>query len=400
MGRIKKRADGRYAVSIVVGRKDGKPIRKFFYGTSSGEAKRLRDEWMNRHEYGGNGVPTERIDGSITLDEWTDKWLQSYKSNLAPNTRDHYYYTAKSFRDFEKDGIRYGDLAVSAFKPLHLTAYIMTLAGCSKSKIRSASMTIQQIFDSAKTNGLIGRDVCADIRDTLSGLHVRGSYEGHKALDREMIDLICSTYSKHRAGLFIMTIMFAGLRPGEAAGLRWEDVDFENGVLHVRRSRDLKHDEVKTAKTEAGNRDVPLFLPLAKAYAAARQPSGYICTDTDGKPLNDNTYDRAFISFRNFLERTLNGVPDAQNRIGFRSDRWAAQHPGVEWKTLDFTPYDLRDTFATTLYDAGVDVLSMQQMMGHRDVTTTLKIYTKLSKERQKDSAAQMDEFLAKTYAL
>lgn len=394
MARTKKRADGRYRVDLIVGHKDGKAIRKSFYSRiSMSDAKRQRDEWMDAHEYGGEGVPTPKIDGGVTFDKWSEMWLASYKANMTPNTRDFYFYKAKAFADYVRNGIRYGDMQMQAFKPFHFSEYIASLSGMSRSTIRSSKTTLKQIFDAAKSNGLVKREVCADISDTVSAQRVKGTYEGHRALSRELIDLIGERYSGHDFGLFVMIMLFSGLRPGEVAGLQWEDVDFSENVLHVRQSRDLNHNEEKATKTEAGVRDVPLFAPLRKALKAAQGIHGYICTTATGLPLSATQTKRGCKSFKDYLERIINDVQFPECRRGVRND----MH-GEEWRTIDFTLYDLRATFCTTLYDAGVDLKTAQKLMGHRDAATTMRIYTKLSDEREEQSTKKMDAFLSANY--
>ena len=52
------------------------------------------------------------------------------------------------------------------------------------------------------------------------------------------------------------------------------------------------------------------------------------------------------------------------------------------YKVFDVNAHDLRYTFATTLYDAGVDVKTAQHLLGHKDLMTIMKIYIKMSEEK------------------
>jgi integrase len=64
--------------------------------------------------------------------------------------------------------------------------------------------------------------------------------------------------------------------------------------------------------------------------------------------------------------------------------------------TIDvFTPHQLRHTYATMLYSAGVDVLTAREQIGHADVQTTLGIYTHLSREHKQKNMAKLDDFLS-----
>ena len=56
--------------------------------------------------------------------------------------------------------------------------------------------------------------------------------------------------------------------------------------------------------------------------------------------------------------------------------------------------HDLRHTYATILYEAGVDVLTAQYLLGHASPETTMKIYTHLSEERKDKSIEKLNDFL------
>lgn len=60
-----------------------------------------------------------------------------------------------------------------------------------------------------------------------------------------------------------------------------------------------------------------------------------------------------------------------------------------------FTAHQLRHTYATMLYDAGVDVLTAQRLLGHADVQTTMKIYTHLSEQKEQNSINSLNSFIS-----
>ena len=70
--------------------------------------------------------------------------------------------------------------------------------------------------------------------------------------------------------------------------------------------------------------------------------------------------------------------------------------PLKERKVFSFTAHDLRHTYATALYDAGVPVKAAQYFLGHADIRITLELYTHLSKERESASRLQMVKYLDK----
>ena len=68
---------------------------------------------------------------------------------------------------------------------------------------------------------------------------------------------------------------------------------------------------------------------------------------------------------------------------------------GVPMVIEGFTAHQLRHTYASILYMAGVDVVTAKELMGHADIQTTLEIYTHLSKTYKKKEVSKLDEYLA-----
>lgn len=58
----------------------------------------------------------------------------------------------------------------------------------------------------------------------------------------------------------------------------------------------------------------------------------------------------------------------------------------------------LRHTYATMLYNAGVDIMTTSELIGHADIETTLKIYTELRKNTKKHSIGKFDDYIKKTF--
>lgn len=59
-------------------------------------------------------------------------------------------------------------------------------------------------------------------------------------------------------------------------------------------------------------------------------------------------------------------------------------------------PHDLRHTYATALYDAGVDIKSAQYYLGHDDVNMTINLYTHLSKIKENEARSSLVNYLDK----
>ena len=367
MARAKKRADGNYCVTLVIGRdENGKSKRKFFYSRiSRADAMAKRDEWTQTHEF-NEPEAVENLD-KLTVREWSARWMAAYKSGMSNNGKLSYKSCCNRICEFVfASGVTFGDMLLQDVKPLHINEYVNSLKGMSKSTIAKARFTLKQLFDTAEDNGFI------NVIPTRRIQKVKGTYNGHKALSREEVDLIGKNWGKHWYGLPVMMMMWAGLRKSECCALKWENIDLKNDVIRVVESRDLIVAEDKEPKTEAGKREVPVFPPLSVALRSVPEADrhGYFCKNRMGQPMKGNCPDS---SLRSFL------------RIFSDED-----------KPIVFTAHDLRTTFVTLCYDAKVDVLTTAKWVGHEDIKTTLEIYTKLSQERRKESTDEMLRFIEK----
>jgi len=63
-----------------------------------------------------------------------------------------------------------------------------------------------------------------------------------------------------------------------------------------------------------------------------------------------------------------------------------------------FTAQQLRHTYATMLYDADVDVKTAQKLLGHKDLTVTMKIYTHLSAKKETIGIDRLNNHLSEEF--
>lgn len=165
-----------------------------------------------------------------------------------------------------------------------------------------------------------------------------------------------------RHAMFCLAL-FGTLRRGEVAGLRWCDVDFEAGVIKVQQSR-TSFDGVKTPKTPAGVRRVPMPAILSDALAAIPEPRGeFVLTRRNGllpSPGNLHLY-WYYLS----QKAGLSDPPAEGKRFGRPRYRF----------------HDLRHAAASLLIKHGANPLHVSKAMGHAHISTTLGIYGHLFEE-------------------
>jgi integrase len=157
-----------------------------------------------------------------------------------------------------------------------------------------------------------------------------------------------------------------GLRIGELLGLRVEDADLHTGTLHIRRA--VYRGEVGTAKTPGSERRVPLagFVVAAlKVFLSNRRiDSEWLFSSEALIPLDD----------RNLIRRQVEPVCD---RLGIKRFSW----------------HSLRHTFSTVAGDRGVSLTSVQSLLGHSNLGTTM-IYTHPIEETKRQAVEEVARVL------
>lgn len=382
--------------------KNGKRIRKKFTGATEGEALVKRAAYEQERAL---GIPdfSERI----TVAEWVEMWKTTYKSGLRGTNKQTYDSAiARMLQDV-------GPMRMATVRNIHLQNSLMKMAGMSESAAIKYRMVLQQIFKKARQNKIIRDDPAEELElpDASNG-------EGHRALVRWETELITENWMEHRTGVWMMIMLYAGLRRSEMIALNWDSVDLEARTINVHRAAEIVSNQSvikELTKTEAGKRVVPICDPLYEALSSIpkKKRTGQVCLSAHGKQISQSAFDRGVDGFNVAMERILNGEPvkqqgrrrDVEKR---KQEQESARMTLEDRRTLEerlatkekqrkrfsIKAHDLRYTFATALYDAGVDVKSAQYYLGHSDVRTTMNVYTQLSDERKKLSRAQLVTFL------
>lgn len=380
-----ERPDGLIQVSIQTGYKpDGRPERKYFYGHSRAEAERKRDEYKSNHAAGITFTP------DIKVKEWVAIFKATYREGV------NEAYLTNDDAPYNRLVKEIGNMRVADVRETHLQKALNKTSGMSFSTVSKYISTIKRVFRKARRNKIIQDDPAEDLARPTS---TKGT---HRALERREIELIFSHWNDEgvRAGLWVLLMLFCGLRRGELMALRWENIDMEKRALYVCEVAVVHGNQTSIesrAKTDAGLRILPICQTLYDALLAVpqEQRQGFVCLSVGGKNLSESAFSRGIEAFTNAIDRISNGEEPIQE--GKRNDLKKRGSEVAKRKVaFSFRPHDLRHTYATMLYDAGVPVKAAQYFLGHSDVRITLNLYTHLSKERESTSRNQFVSYLDK----
>ena len=303
----------------------------------------------------------------LTVAAAAEAWTRGVKSGAIRN-RSGNRYKPSAIRGYEQ-ALR--DYVLPAFGSTKLSelrrADVQRLAdqlveeGLSASTVRNALMPLRAICRRALTRGDI------QINPTL-GLELPAQDAGRDrvASPEEGAILLAALPESDRA--IWATAMYAGLRLGELQALHWDDIDFERGIIRVRRSWDRHEGEVDP-KSKAGTRSVPIAAILRRELIRHR----------------GNRTGEGF-AFGRSADR-----PFSASGVVYRAYRL--------WRAASLEPiglHECRHTFASLMIAAGVNIKALQVFMGHSTITVTLDLYAHLLPGSEDEAAALLDAYMQK----
>lgn len=212
--------------------------------------------------------------------------------------------------------------------------------------IRTTLTPLSRIMASASRRGLAPTNPVAQLERSE---RPQGDQARMNILDSDEIRLLLSKAGRWRT--LIATAIFTGLRVSELLALEWGDIDWAEGVIHVRGT-----------KSRAAQREVTLMPALQQILASHWESTeGLVFTNSRGGPL-----------LRDVVRK--DGLYPALIRAGIV-------------KHVRF--HDLRHTFASILISQGCDAAYVAEQMGHASIATTLKTYAKLFDGKKKRETAR-----------
>lgn len=345
-----------------------------------------------------DGIKTETR--MVTVNEMFDLWCD-LKRGIKDNTFQNYKYMYNLF-------IRpnFGKMRITMVKKTDGKRFYNTLAGgkiLKVSTIDTLHNILHQVFDMALNDNYIRLNPTDNMLKELKKAH-NFSVKKRKALtipEQELFMRFLKDSPQYNHWYPIFAVMLGtGMRVGELTGLRWCDIDFDEDLISVNHTLVFyNHGDnkgctfsINTPKTEAGNRTIPILPSVKEALQMERKMqqefdvkcsvsidgySDFIFVNRFGATQHQGTLNKA-------IKRIIR---DCNDEVLLKSKE---KDPVL---LPPFSCHSLRHTFTTRAVESGMNVKVLQEVLGHKDISTTLNIYTDVTKDTKKKEVSTLGNY-------
>lgn len=327
----------------------------------------------------------------MTVAEFLDQWLEQYaKNNVRKSTYDSCVWVIKKHIN-----PAIGHLTLAKLKPLHIQSMLnQSIKNLSAASVHKQYAVLRQALDQGIKWQVCTSNPCEAVTPPR-----REKYKGN-VLTPVQLQILIDLASGSKTYLPINLAVTCGLRRGEVCGLRWQDVDFEKGLLFVRHSLDWEDSKLKLrpVKTTSSERCVKLPQMMLEDLKKAKRRQAedklragglyndqdYVWAWDDGRPHDP---DYLYSTFQKMLKRYNTKIEnDTALNIEQKKEKML---PIVRF-------HDLRHSHATFLLLAGVPVKVISERLGHSTTRVTQDIYSHVLPQMQEQAADEVDKLLAK----
>ena len=355
-GTLSRKANGRWEVQVMVGYKpDGKRDIRSFTGQTQREVKAKRDEFLRKREA---GLLTGK---DLRFEEWADTWFENHKDNIKPTTQDGYRYTLRILKD------HFGRRKLSEIKAMDIEQFLKKLRkdGRSDSAIAQCRGMLFQIFNKAAANDIILKNPVA-FADKMRKLQPREK----EAFTADEVRTLLRELPEDKIGWSIRLMLCTGMRTQELLGLEPRHIAQDGSSINIAQAVVMVKGtaSIGTPKSYDSYRTIP--VPELVQYCAQ----------------NLRSTDKKFIWEA--------GRPDMPcNPSHFRTQFKKALE-GVDGVRV-LTPHCCRHTFVSQMQALGVDIETIQNIVGHAEIDMT-RHYLHVQEPKRLEAAQRFSEAFSK----
>lgn len=292
-----------------------------------------------------------------------DEAFDDYITLVAPKNLGYQSIINAKSHYFNHIQPEFGKRELESIKPIEIQKFLVRKESeLANSTIIKLYTLMNQIYKMA----ISWEDV---VQNPLNGVKKPNpNYKKKETLTKEECSLFLAVAKEYQSYIIFWLAIQFGLRLSEAIGLQWEDIDFEERVVHINRAY---HEELKKLgrlKSKTSDRSLPLseqqYLFLLNLKEQRKDQAPMVAANSEGGYFNKRN-----------IRRALSSICKKAN-------------------IKEITFHELRHTHATLLLEMNEHPKIVQQRLGHAKIETTLNIYSHVRQEIHQESAQRFSDFL------
>lgn len=264
----------------------------------------------------------------ITLNEWFDVWIDSYiKDSKSENT---YRCYKDSIRRIHAAQAPFLDKNLRDINEIEIQAFINSLGNkYAKSTLNHMRVVVDQAFATAIVNNYCERNPIHKL-----SIPAHAGEREVRALTLHEQEIVEAAAKKDPLGHIVLFFLYTGLRTQELCNLKWEDYNRKSKYIIIRKN-----------KTKAGIRIVPLIDETIQILDSLPHYNKFVFNNTRKQPISETVLKKLYLRLRN--------------------------ETGIDF----ITNHVYRHSFATRLVEKKCEYKALSSLMGHTDVSFTLRRY-------------------------
>jgi len=332
------------------------------------ESRRLAKEKVERvpkQVLGSNPSPVSKTELGIYLIRWLEE--------------DHQHQIAHStFKRYRALAIHHivpviGTIQLRKVTPADISSVITVMreSGQSPRSQQQARALLSVALREAENNGYIASNPVLKVRTPINKVREV------EPLTIDEVKRLLATYKGTFMSARLHIALLAGLRQGEALGLRWSDIDFDNGTLRVHQQIQKMHGKLALTglKTERSKRTIAL---TRESLESLLQHKNFV---DEMKLAAGSSWQENALVFP-----TSNGTPFPAT-LDYNEWKRALRLCGIRKRRL----HDARHTAATLMYSQGVGIETISRALGHSTSSITSKLYVHSAIEPLRIAAKKLE---------
>lgn len=361
---ICQRKDGLYSARYTV---DGKTRYSYFRTVKEAKA------WLKEEKNLQNRQP----DTSMTVNDWYEFWMTNYICDLAPNTRRNY---AERYEHNVRSVI--GKMNMTDVKPMHCKMVLNKMnSRYAASTMIQTYITMGIMFRAAVNNDIISKHPLDGVK---CNMPVKAPDDIHFLTISEQERFLEAAKRSHNYRQYAL-ILETGISTGELIGLTWDSIDWDHRTMAITKTLEYRYStkvwRAGPTKTKASYRTIPLtaraYDILHECYAEREERKESVRLNETLKYLDRRTGNLKEFNMRELIfVNWRTGMP-AKNSSYDTHLYKLCDEAGIDRLCM----HALRHTYATRAIERGVPPKTLQKLLGHASIKTTMDRYVHVTDE-------------------